>query len=131
MALSLNIHKLTDAYMQGETPAEEHRRGGRMPMVGVKSNLGKVLDLSYCGVLVRRSRWRSPLRIKQRLIVIIKFDGVRVAVKARVARKAKKRGIGWVYGLEFTNISPDQREKIMHVAQSCYPKQTMYSQNVA
>ncbi|XAL99517.1 PilZ domain-containing protein [Phycisphaeraceae bacterium D3-23] len=131
MALSLNIHKLTDAYMKGESPAEEHRRGGRMPMVGVKSNLGRVLDLSFCGVLVKRSWWRSPMRVKQRMIVIIKFDGVRVAVKARVARRAKKRGIGWVYGIEFINISPEQRDKIMHVARSCYPKQTMHSQNVA
>ncbi|MFI4860337.1 MAG: PilZ domain-containing protein [Phycisphaerales bacterium JB063] len=131
MALSLNIHKLTDAYMNGESASEELRRGGRMPMVGVKSNLGPVLDLSFCGVLIRRSWWRSTLRQKQRLIVVIKFDGVRVAVKARVARKAKKRGIGWVYGLEFTNVSPEQRDKIMHVARSCYPKQTMHSHNVA
>ena len=34
MALSLNIHKLTDAYMNGER-AEELRKGGRLPMVGI------------------------------------------------------------------------------------------------
>lgn len=131
MALSLNIHKLTDAYMKGETRDEEHRRGGRMPMVGVKSNLGRVLDLSFCGALVNRSRWRSPLRINQRTIVIIKFDGNKVAIKARVARREKKRGVGWVYGLEFLNITPSQKQQIMHVAQSCYPKQTMHKHNVA
>jgi len=130
MTLSLNIHKLTDAYMSGER-ADENRKGGRLPMVGVKSSLGPVLDLSPGGVLVSRSRWRGGLRINQRMVVVVKFDGYRVAVKARVARKEKKRGIGRVYGLEFLNVSPEQHEKIMHVARSCYRKQSMPGQKDA
>ena len=130
MALSLNIHKLTDAYMNGER-AEELRKGGRLPMVGVKSNLGPVLDLSPGGVLVSRSWWRSVRRTDQRLVVVIKFDDHRVALKARVARKEKKRGIGRVYGLEFLNISPEQHEQIMHVGRSCFRKQSLPGQDAA
>lgn len=130
MALSLNIHKLTDAYMNGER-AEEHRKGGRLPMVGVKSSLGPVLDLSPGGVLISRSRWRSVLRIDQRLVVVIKFDGNRVALKARVVRKEKKRGIGRIYGLEFQNVSPEQHKQIMHVGRSCFRKESLPGQKDA
>ena len=122
MALSRNIHKLTDAFMNDEQ-AQEHRRGGRMPMIGVKSNLGRVLDLSHCGVLIRRSGLRSVLRVDQEVVIVLKFDQVRAAIRARIARKLKKAGVGWVYGLEFLDISSEQREMIRHIGQSCHPKQ--------
>lgn len=131
MALSLNIHKLTDAYLNGEEAAEEARRGGRMPMVGLKSNLGRVLDLSHCGVLIHRGGLFRGLRINQRVVVVLKFSDVKVAVKARVARKEKKRGIGRVYGLEFLNITDKQRQQICHIGQSCFPKQTLPGKEAA
>ena len=87
VSLSRNIHKLTDAFMNDQQ-TEEHRRGGRMPMVGVKSNLGRVLDLSHCGALIRR----SGLHVDQHVVIVLKFDQVRAAIRARIARKLKKRG---------------------------------------
>jgi len=129
MAMSLNIHKLTDSFMENadadfQEEKSESRRGGRMPMVGVRSNHGRVLDLSPCGALVRprRSLFGRKLSIGSEVVLSIRFDNVKFAVQAKVVRHEKVKGVGHVYGLAFQYISESQRKNIFHVAQSCRPK---------
>lgn len=121
--LSRNIHLLSEQYIAG-LREEENRRGGRFSMVGVSSNLGKVLDLSHCGVLIAKRRFqRAP--VLATFPMVIRYDELKVVLVARVARKKKIKGIGKVLGLEFLEVNTDQREAIKEIIQRSRPWNAM------
>lgn len=113
--LSRNIHKLSELKIAG-LETEELRRGGRFSMVGTRSDLGKVLDLSHCGALIIKKRFRRTPVLATFPIQICHED-IRVTVMARLARKQHISGIGKVLGLEFLEVTKDQRDKLKEIIQ--------------
>ena len=122
--LSRNIHKLPDSYFSDEK-TDNHRRGGRMPMVAVQSSLGRVLDLSCCGAQIQKAKWRRPLAVDREVILEINAYRIQVEVKVRIARREKIRGLGHVYGIEFLEISELQRKQILDIANRGWPKRSL------
>lgn len=96
----------------------ENRRGGRFGLVEVSSDLGRVLDLSHCGAMVAK-RWFKRVPKMQTFALMIRHKDIRLAVHARLARRQKVRGLGVVLGLEFLDVTPDQREKIKEIIRCC------------
>ena len=112
-----NLQHLCQA-LASENGADESRRGGRFGLVGARSDLGAVMDLSHCGALIHKRRFcRAP--VMATFPVTIQHEKLRLVVNARVARKQRVPGIGVVLGLEFLEITPMQRETIKEIITCC------------
>jgi len=110
--ISSNIHHFHRAFLNRDD--KELRRGGRFRTTSVRSSLGQVLDLSHCGAMVLKKRLckapkRGPFPVE------IRYDDMRVVVQARLARQSKQRGIGHMLGLEFVEMTDEQRAVVQDI----------------
>lgn len=76
--------------------------------------LGHVLDLSHCGALVLKKRFRKAPALAT-FPLEIKYEELSVTVTARVARQSKQAGIGQLLGLEFIDVTEQQRDGIKDI----------------
>lgn len=113
--LSSNINHLEKAFQSTET--EEHRKGGRFPTSSVRSSIGEVLDLSSCGALIIKRRFRKA-PTEDVFGIEIKYEEIKATVNARVVRVVKKRGIGHLIAVEFVEMTDEQREAIRDVVRN-------------
>jgi|GEM_PF-2908826 len=111
--INQNILHLENAYKK-HLLDDENRRGGRFRMVKVDSNMGKLLDLSHCGALVRKKRFQK-LPSMATFPIRIHFEECVVTLNARLVRDYKVKGIGRLMGLEFLDVRPEQRESIKEI----------------
>lgn len=115
MMLSNNIKHFDKAFSQEEQ--EEHRKGGRFPTMCVYTNLGEVLDLSSGGALIIKRWWRK-VPTRETFMVEVKYDEIHVAVRARLVREAKKKGIGHLIAIEFLDTTEKQVEMIRDIVRN-------------
>lgn len=115
--LSRNIHLLSNDTIAG-LAGHENRRGGRFGMVDVKSDLGRVLDLSHCGALVVKRRFQR-LPVLATFPITIRHKDLQVVLEARLARKQQVKGIGTVMGLELLRVTDAKREVIKEIIMRC------------
>lgn len=113
--LSNNINHLEKAFHSAET--EEHRKGGRFPTSSVRSSLGEVLDLSSCGALIIKRRFRKA-PTEDVFGIEIKYEEIKAMLNARVVRCIKKRGIGQLIAIEFVDTTDEQIEAIKDIVRN-------------
>ena len=111
--LSRHFYKLGEMAAEGEQ-REELRRGGRFSTVATQSELGKVLDLSHCGALIAK-RWFCRTPVLATFPVEITHDDISITMTARLARKQRIKGIGLVLGLEFLDVTSEQRDQLKEI----------------
>lgn len=113
--LSNNINHFEKAFRQEQR--EENRKGGRFPTMCVYSSLGELLDLSSTGALIAKRRWRR-VPSGESFVIELRYSEIKVAVKARLVREAKKRGIGHLVAVEFQDLTEEQREIIRDIVRN-------------
>ena len=113
--LSANINHYDKAFNQSE--GKENRKGGRFPTASVSSNLGEVLDLSSCGALIIKKRFRR-VPSSETFTMQIKYEEIKAVVAARLVRQTKKRGIGHLVAVEFVDITENQREAVKEIVRN-------------
>ncbi|MBX2852334.1 MAG: PilZ domain-containing protein [Phycisphaeraceae bacterium] len=113
--LSNNINHFDKAFAQ--TQQEESRKGGRFPTMSVYSSLGEVLDLSSGGALLVKRRWRR-VPTAEAFVVEIKYAEIKVAIRSRLVREAKKKGIGHLLAIEFMDMTEQQLELIRDIVRN-------------
>ncbi|MEM1355918.1 MAG: PilZ domain-containing protein [Planctomycetota bacterium] len=107
-----------------DTHRQERRAKGRMPMEGLRCNLGKIIDLSPGGVCLRRGGVLS-WSVGKPLVLVFNSEGEKVAVQAQVARVMKDGIFSRRYGMQFVNLSPKQNATLMRFAKDCRPQLSM------
>lgn len=106
-----------------ESDGDERRRGGRLPMEAVTSSLGKVDDLSVGGARIRRRR-RGP-GVGAELVVKLFSQSDVLKVRAKVVRQGKD-AFGPFVALQFLDPTPEQRQRLCHLAQCGRSKRVIY-----
>ncbi|MGB0767338.1 MAG: PilZ domain-containing protein [Phycisphaeraceae bacterium] len=106
-----NINYFSKAFAKSQE--DEHRKGGRFGASGVKTSLGRVVDLSHCGASIIKRRWHAVPDDTFELQV--RFAELSVSLQARVVRQTKERGLGTILGLEFVDVADAQREAIKEI----------------
>lgn len=127
--LSRNIHLLSTQMLEG-IREEENRRGGRFGMVGVKSDLGRVIDLSHCGALIEKKRFKRVPPLAQFHFTLWHRD-VKATLMARLIRKQTVKGIGVVMGVEFLEVSAVQRDVLKQIVTNCRHWDALWEHDVA
>lgn len=110
--ISRNLFHFNKAFHQQDV--EENRRGGRFPTSCVESTLGRVIDLSHCGAMVLKRRFRK-LPDTEEFVIRLRYAEFEVLVDARIVRQSKQKGVGLLLGLEFINVTDEQREAIKEI----------------
>ncbi|MEM6258527.1 MAG: hypothetical protein AAF711_08240 [Planctomycetota bacterium] len=113
--LSNNINHYDKAFQISEE--KENRKGGRFSTSSVFSNMGEVLDLSSCGALIIKRRFKKVPQ-EAVFIVEIKYEEIRAVLNARLARQFKKRGIGQLLAVEFVDVTEEQRDVIRDIVRN-------------
>lgn len=91
------------------------RRGGRLRVCGVTSDLGPVADLSASGM---RVKVKGKPRLHEQLIVQVSAGGQPVTLAARIVWM-KRAGL-WRHeiGLEFVDMTEDQQRQIRELVRT-------------
>ncbi|GAB4548291.1 MAG: hypothetical protein Tsb0013_08730 [Phycisphaerales bacterium] len=103
------------------TPSErpDNRRAGRMRVDEVRCSLGRVLDLSKSGCLIKRSKAPKPEDVGRVDTIWIDTPcGGRLHLRARLARH---RHVGFrrhACGYEFIDVTDEQRAALVEIARS-------------
>lgn len=100
-----------------EKAAASRRRHGRVRCDQTKCTLGEVLDLSASGV---RVLIRGRVRLKKDSVTPMLLEvGEAVApVKARVVWVSKAGWFRHTAGLQFVDLTPEQRARLAQIAQA-------------
>lgn len=91
---------------------------------GLISNLGEVVDLSAGGCRVRCVHWRS-LQAGSTLQVTLETEGSAVLLSARIARKFRRGLRRYDYGLEFINMTDQQRQMLAELSRTSSVKRVI------
>lgn len=113
--LSNNINHFDKAFEQSQL--DENRKGGRFPTTSVWSSLGEVLDLSSCGALILKRRFRKIPK-DETFGLRIRYEEIKLTLTARIVRKSKKRGIGQLIAVEFVGVSEEQLEGLLDIVRN-------------
>jgi PilZ domain-containing protein len=97
--------------------AATRRRHGRVRCGETKCTLGEVLDLSASGV---RVLIRGRVRLKRDAVtpMILEMGDRTASVMARVVWVVKAGWFRHTAGLQFVDVTPDQRAKLAQLAQA-------------
>lgn len=91
---------------------------------GLVSSLGEVPDLSAGGCRVVCKHW-APLAMGSVHQITLEGDGSMVGVHAKVVRRTKVGRRQYSYGLEFINLTPEQRVLIGELSRITGVKRVM------
>lgn len=94
------------------------RKSGRLVCAGLISTMGGVMDLSAGGCRVVCQHWRA-LPEGTHIQIALEGEGMAVVMSARVVRRTKISMFRAEYGLEFVQVTPDQRSvltALSHIA---------------
>ena len=97
--------------------SEEYRKGGRFCTTNVCSTLGEVLDISSCGALVLKRRFRRIPR-SESFALEIRYEEIKVVLTGRTVRENKTRGVGHLMAIEFIDVTEEQHEAIREIVRN-------------
>jgi len=102
--------------LEDQSPALTRRRHGRVRCGDTRCTLGEVLDLSASGV---RVLVRGRVRLKKDSVtpMLLEMGDNVVPVKARVVWISRAGWFRHTAGLQFVDVTPEQRAKLIQLAQ--------------
>lgn len=100
------------------------RKSGRLMCAGLFSSLGVVADLSAGGCRVQCTHWRS-LPMGGTFHVTLEGDGMAVLLTARIVRKTRLGFRRYEYGLEFIDMTDQQRQMLAELSRITSVKRVM------
>ena len=92
----------------------ERRRGGRMACRLLKSNYGRVLEISSIGARTH-SRWVARGRVGATVQLKIKSLDGQLSVPAKVIRVDRSKHGGYETGFQFLEMPDDCRKGLSHI----------------
>ena len=99
-----------------DAAAVTRRRHGRVRCDETKCTLGEVLDLSASGVRVL-IRGRVRLRVGAVMPMVIEIGEATAPVEAAVVWVRRAGWFRHIAGLQFVNVTPQQRARLVQIAQ--------------
>lgn len=97
-----------------ESDQDERRQCGRIRVELLKSNLGRVVDLSATGMKVHCRSWFRP-RKKRTRVVLRCIDGIST-IPASIVRVQRIGPRTWELGIEFARINDKLRSRLVEIA---------------
>lgn len=97
-----------------ESDKDERRQCGRIRVELLKSNLGRVVDLSAGGMKVHCKSWFRP-RMRRTRIVLRCIDGIST-IPAKIVRVKRLGPCSWELGIEFARINDKLRARLVEIA---------------
>ena len=100
------------------------RKSGRLVCAGLISSLGEVPDLSAGGCRIVCSHW-IPLLMGSEHQITLEGDESTVVVTAKIVRRIRRGLRSFEYGMEFVNITDNQRAHIGNLSRTVSVKRLM------
>jgi len=116
MSMSASSFNENEFARLGQEAKANRRRHGRLACDGLWCSLGRVCDFSASGICVRVNS-ALGLKMDQTFNVTLRCAGSEITLPARVRRVRKVRLFRQEVGLEFENLSDQQRSALLRLAQ--------------
>jgi len=98
-----------------EDVAENRRRHGRLKTEGTESSMGSVVDMSASGMRVHR-KGTLPVHEGEKFRIDVQIDKEIMAIDVMVRRVRKLGRRKFEFGLEFINMSDENRNRLARLA---------------
>ncbi|MEC9373654.1 MAG: PilZ domain-containing protein [Planctomycetota bacterium] len=111
MSFIRNVNAVLDA--AAHALGRDRRQAGRMYVLGIRCDRGRVLDLSAGGA---RILTRAPSRVGDSRHIAFSSASGSVRVKFRCAWRERTGVMSWIVGYEFQDVDDDARRILTQIA---------------